>query len=124
MKQVISFCGTAKYKVEAEALYIGNDLIVCVYGGTKPHVGASALAVYEPERDSATVSVITVHTHRDDKVAAHFAKYISREMKCTVSVSAGIHIDNASPEELKMLWDNSVECCCRLINELRAKESI
>ena len=116
--------GESVYFVEAEALACGNDISVTVCGGTGYHVGAVALAVYEPERDSATVSVVTVHTHRDDKVAAHFAKEISREMKCTVSVSAGIHIDDASTDELEKLWHNSVECCSRLINELRAKESI
>ena len=41
-----------------------------------------------------------------------------------VSVSAGIHVDNAALDELEKLWNNSVECCSRLLGELRAKESI
>ena len=124
MRSVHARCGDMPYYVEAQALVCGNDISVTVCGGTGYHVGAMALAVYEPERDSATVSVVTVHTHRDDKVAAHFAKEISREMKCTVSVSAGIHVDNAALQELEKLWNNSVECCSRLLAELRAKESI
>lgn len=111
--------GQGKYSVLAEALLCGEDISVCVCGGTKPHIGAAALAVYEPERDSATVSVMTVYSHRDDKVAAYFAKAISREIKRTVSVSAGIHIDDASPEELERLWNNSLECCAKLLNKLR-----
>ncbi len=119
MSSFSACAGDGKYAVLAEALLCGEDISVCVCGGTKPHIGASALAVYEPERDSATVSVMTVYSHRDDKVAAYFAKAISREIKRTVSVSAGIHIDDAAPEELERLWNNSLECCAKLLNKLR-----
>lgn len=119
LRRVHACSGEAKYFVEAEAFICGGDISVTVCGGTGYHVGAAALAVYEPERDSATVSVMTVYTHRDDKVASCFAKTISREMKRTVSVSAGIHIDDASREELEMLWNNSLECCTELVKKLR-----
>ena len=120
MRSVHAQCGDIPYYVEAQALVCGNDISVTVCGGTGYHVGAMALAVYEPERDSATVSVVTVHTHRDDKVAAHFAKEISREMKCTVSVSAGIHVDNATEEDIALLRDNAAACCTALIEKLKA----
>ena len=112
--------GEAPYCVEAYALKMGGDICVGVGGGTKYHIGATSLAVYEPLRDSATVSAVTVHTHRDDAVAAYFAKEISREMKCTVSVSAGIHIDCADENDLKILWQNSVSCCGELIEKIRS----
>ena len=113
--QIYACSGEIPCFVEAQALVCGNDISVTVCGGTGYHVGAMALAVFEPERDSATVSVVTVHTHRDDKVAAHFAKEISREMKCTVSVSAGIHVDNASSGDIEELWKTSGRCCEELI---------
>lgn len=116
--------GQGKYRIEAAALFCGEDVALSVWGGTGPHVGAAALAVYEPLRDSATVSVITAHGHRDDKVASHFAKAVSREMKCTVSACAGIHIDDAGAAELEELWNNSLECCAELIKALKAGEGI
>ena len=74
--------GEYQYAVNASASVLGRDIAVAVTGGTAPHIGAVSLAVYEPERDSATVSTVTVHSHRDDAVSAYFAKLISREMKC------------------------------------------
>lgn len=124
MSELKASAGEGKYLVEAEALCCGEDICVRVCGGTLHHIGAAALAVYEPERDSATVSTMTVYTHRDDHVAAHFAKVISREMKCTVSASAGIHVDDASAEEIALLWDNSKLCCEKLIHKLIAGEEV
>ena len=121
MRCVHAGSGEGLYFVEAEAVICGRDISVTVCGGSGYHVGATALAVYELERDSATLSVITVHTHRDDKVAAHFAKEISREMKCTVSVTAGIHVDNASQTDIALLWNSSLECCDKLIKQLNAE---
>lgn len=113
--------GEGVYSLEAKASFLGNDLLVSVGGGTSPHIGAVSLAVYEPLRNSATVSTLTVFSHRDDAVAAHFAKAISREMKCTVTVSAGIHIDDARQEDVKMLWDNSRCLCDELIAKLKSR---
>lgn len=112
--------GEGKYLVEASSCRLGSDINVSVVGGTLAHIGAVSLAQFEPERDSATVSTITVHTHRDDVVASFFAKAISREMKCSVTVSAGIHVDNANEDEILLLRANSAECCRKLIAALKA----
>ncbi len=106
--------------VEAKAQYLGEDIIVSVGGGTLYHIGAVSLAVYEPERDSATVSTVCVHTHRDDAISSYFAKKISREMKCTVSVSAGIHIDNADETQISELSMLSRKCCDEILRLLKA----
>lgn len=119
-KRFTSSAGKRPHFVEARALMAGRDISVVVTGGTAPHIGAVSLAVYEPERDSATVSTVTVHTHRDDAVAAYFAKAISREMKCTVTVSAGLHVDDATAEDLSVFHKNSQECCEELIAMLKA----
>lgn len=119
-KRFLASAGTRPHIVEARATMAGKDVSVTVIGGTAPHIGAVSLAVYEPERDSATVSTVTVHTHRDDAVAAYFAKAISREMKSTVSVSAGLHIDDAREEDLAIFQKNSQDCCRELIEMLKA----
>jgi len=121
-KVIRAKAGEGLYLVEAYAVYAGCDLSVCVGGGSAPHIGAVSLAVYEPIRNSATVSTITVHTHRDDAVAAYFAKAISREMKCTVSVSAGIHVDDASMDEIGTLWSNAELCFESLIAKLKEEK--
>lgn len=115
---VESAAGT-KYAVRAEAAVCGDDLSVTVCGGTRAHVGAVSLAQYEPERDSATVSTLCVYTHRDGEISALLAKELSRALRCTVTATVGIHIDDASPEELKTLSRNCAECCASLIEQAK-----
>ena len=102
--------GEGRFQINARALRCGADWCVNVCGGETPHVGAVALGQYEPTRDSATVSTVTVHTHRDDVVASHYAKAVAATCRCTVTVTAGIHVDNAGADELAEL-NNVCEAC-------------
>ena len=116
--------GEWPYQVWAQATLTGKDINVAVGGGTCPHIGAVSLAVYEPLRDSATVSTTTVFSHRDDAVASFFAKAISLKIKCTVSVSAGIHVDDANEKDIEILRGNAEICCNKLIEEMKAAEGV
>lgn len=103
-----------RYHVLAQAHFCGEDLCVSICGGERAHIGAASLAVYEPERDSATVSTLTVFTHRDDRISRRAAKQLSRALRCTVCVSAGLHIDAPAAGELETLLENCDECCAAL----------
>ena len=113
-------CGEARYRVWGSAVPCGRDCSIVLLGGTRPHVGAVSLAVYESARRSATVSTVTVFSHRDDVCAAACAKRASAALHCTVSVSVGIHVDDAEPHELQLLLDNADRCCGDLIAQLAA----
>ncbi|MDO5117273.1 MAG: hypothetical protein Q4D34_02150 [Eggerthellaceae bacterium] len=82
----------------------GGDLAITVYGGSSHHIGAVALA--QPEDDpvrQATVSVLAAFGHRDDEVARRMAKQLAGFLHCTVSASVGIHIDDASSDEIAII---------------------
>ena len=111
--------GEGRCRVRARAVRCGRDLSVQILGGTRPHIGAVALAVYEPKRRSATVSSLAVYAHRDDACAIPCAKALSSALGCTVCVAAGLHIDNARPEELRELQKNAEACCLQLAAMLR-----
>ena len=118
---ITAAAGEGRFRVAVCAVPCGADWSVTVCGGELHHVGAAALAQYEPERGSATVSTITAFTHRDDAVAARFAKEIARARRCTVSVSAGIHVDGAGPAELRALQDSAAECLRALLVKMEGK---
>jgi gallate decarboxylase subunit D len=109
---VYSACfGEGKYRVEAIAVPCGRDLAVTVVGGTAPHIGASVLAVprpslSDPSRISSSASVICVTGHKDDDPARKIASSLASTLDCIVTVTAGIHIDDASTEDLKTLEHN------------------
>ena len=107
-----------RYHIRARAHFCGEDLCVSICGGEREHIGAVSLAVYEPERDSATVSTVTVFTHRDDRISRRAAKFFSRTLCCTVCVSAGVHIEAPFAGELEMLLKNCDECCTVLARTL------
>ena len=110
--------GEYPYRIHICAVQCGNDLSLCVTGGTLPHIGAAALAVYEPERNSATVSSMTVYTHRDDVLAVKCAKEASVRIHGTVTASVGIHVDQAAKEELILLQDNCLSCLKLVLTEI------
>lgn len=111
-------CGEGKLRVWGTALSCGNDIHITLLGGTAPHIGAVSLAVYEPERNSATVSTMTVYSHRDDACTVPCAKKASAMLHCTVCVSAGIHIDGAEAADVCKLLENAGQCCDALIGQV------
>lgn len=114
----------SRYQIEAQAVLCGRDVSVTICGGSKNHVGAVALGCARPEYEgrpkrSATVSVICAFEHKDDEAARWAARYLATELDCRVSVSAGIHIDNAEVEELSILMENCSEVCRQLAEQIK-----
>lgn len=120
----LTVAGGTKYEIRLAAVCCGRDLSVTVCGGTGHHVGAAALACgILPDgslpRYSATVSTLTVMDHKDDAVAKDMAKKLADCIHGNVTVTAGVHIDNASPGELEILQGNCRQACEELIRKLQ-----
>lgn len=112
-----------KYSVSAQAIRCGKDISLTVVGGEAPHVGASALAIprpslSDPEKTSASTSVLCAPGHKEDEVARRFAQCIAAKMNCVVSASVGVHIDNAAGEELARLGRNLESLLSAVIERL------
>jgi gallate decarboxylase subunit D len=116
------------YDLEASVRFIGKDLLVAVWGGERPHVGAVAIAqprpsLKDPERVSATASVVCLLGHKEDDLAKAVAEILAAAMNTTVVVTAGIHWDNLDAEEINQVLRNS-EILVDLILEKIAKKSM
>ncbi|MDA8216138.1 MAG: hypothetical protein M0Z94_00820 [Dehalococcoidales bacterium] len=112
--------GEGRLRVEARALVVGGDLVVSIWGGTGPHVGAAALAVPYPSRErpgatSATSSVLTLLGHKDDQVAKAAAERLAAAHGRTVVVTAGLHVDRASADDIRALIAAADRCVEQLI---------
>ncbi len=100
----------------------GADLCVSLSGGDSGHIGAVALAqprpsLADPEKISASTSVITVCGHKEDRLACEVAEQIAQKINGIVTVSCGIHIDDASQNQIGQI----VEIVRRLVAELLEK---
>jgi hypothetical protein len=108
MNELSLQAGSGKYLVQLHALRCGEDVSVCIYGGERPHIGAVAVAVPRKsltgdDSNSASASVICIPGHKEDELARLIALRLSARWQCIATVSAGIHIDHAGPEDLATL---------------------
>ena len=118
-------CGTGQHRVEASALRCGNDLIVALQGGTRHHIGATAMAVSRPSLAdtsmvSSSASVLCVVGHKEDELARGVALRVSAALACTVTVVAGLHVDEATAGDIRLLLENCDHVVERLTARLRS----
>ncbi|MBP1930119.1 hypothetical protein [Ammoniphilus resinae] len=119
MKSMTASVGSGKYIVEATAVFCGKDINITIGGGESYHIGAVAIAepgivITNGKKRCATTSVICLMDHKEDELARYAARHLASVLDCVVTVSAGIHIDNISVEEIK-IFD---EIFKQLINQL------
>jgi hypothetical protein len=104
--------GTGTYDLQAGVRRIGDDLLVAVWGGEKPHIGAVAVAqsrpsLKNPEARSATASVICFPAHKEDEMARAMSQVLAAALDTKVVVTAGMHWDNIGQEGIRKVMENS-----------------
>ncbi|MEW9701312.1 hypothetical protein [Paenibacillus sp. SI8] len=80
-----------------ETSSVGKDWLFLIHGG-KAHIGAIALAY--PHKDNIHSESLTVPGHREEQLAMEIARYAAHELRQAVTVVMGIHIDDATKEEI------------------------
>ncbi len=100
-----------RYDLEASVKWIGKDLLVAIWGGERPHIGAVALAqprpsLKDPDVTSATASVICVVGHKEDEVVKKVSEFLSAALNQRVVVTAGIHWENLDDEGIRRIARN------------------
>jgi hypothetical protein len=111
MKKKTFCCGRGLYKVEAEVSLVGADLLVTLYGGSKPHIGSIAVALPRPSlkdkrQMSSTSSVYNLLGHKDDVVAQKLSETLSARLNKNVVVVAGIHVDRITQKGIEEILEN------------------
>jgi hypothetical protein len=104
--------------LEATVQEVGEDLVVTVGGGQRPHVGCVVLAQPGPSRRpgktwSASCSVLTIPPHKEEPLARGIATRLAEALGRVTVVTAGVHDDHLDAE--------GVACYLRLGGELGEK---
>jgi hypothetical protein len=99
-----------KFKVILYAITSGNDLTVIIEGGEKPHIGSVVIAC--PDKSKSKKVNYTIWTnagHKDDVVAEDAATELMKSLNFNknVVVIVGLHIDNATRDDIDRLVKNS-----------------
>ncbi len=85
-----------RLELELRVLRLGRDLQVVLKGGAA-HLGAVALAVPD---GAAEADLLVLPGHREDQLARRMARRMADALDCVVCVSAGIHYEAISKEEI------------------------
>jgi hypothetical protein len=96
--------GEGKYKVFLEEKKIGEDRIYILGGGERSHIGG--VVIYEPEKEP---QVISIEGHFDYIVLRPIAKTACKKYKTKIVAVGGVHVDNATEKEIKILVKNCKE---------------
>jgi len=113
--------------LEARAVSIGGDILVYIWGGDRPHIGAVAAAQPRPsladeKRRSATCSVLTYLGHKEDEVVKLVAEHLSAVLDTHVVVTAGIHWDGLNQMGISAVRTGLDEIIRQLTQKLEKQE--
>jgi hypothetical protein len=102
----------ATWLVQAEAVRIGADVLVYIWGGERPHIGAVAAAA------NATASVLAFPGHKEDRVVKAVAEKLASRLQANVVVTAGLHWDNLSADGIAAVLERCEEIADLLLAAL------
>lgn len=103
---------TGAYDLDAHVQRIGEDFLVAIWGGEKPHIGAVAVAqprpsLKNPNLTSASASVFCFISHKEDDLAKAVSEIMAAALKTNVVVTAGIHWDDLEAGAIQKVVQNS-----------------
>jgi hypothetical protein len=96
--------GEGKYKVWLKEEKLSDERLYILGGGERSHIGA--VVVKEPEKD---IKIIKLEGHYDHIVLEPIAEEACKKYNTKVVAVGGVHVDNASEEEINLLVENCKE---------------
>jgi len=110
--------GEGRYIVRLECHKIGNDRLVIITGGEEEHIGSATLM-----EEKGHLQTISKKGHKDYIISEKMANIIYDTMEKDLLVVCGIHIDDASKEEIDILVDNTQTCVDIFLKETDGRRS-
>ncbi|SHJ41886.1 hypothetical protein [Desulfofundulus thermosubterraneus] len=125
IKNLFFAAGEGKHRVQLQATLTGEGIIISLFGGEKPHVGAVVLSIprpslADPGRLSCTSTVVPRLGHKDDEIAKPLAEELAKASGQPVVVVAGLHVERAQAEDINLLVENSRQAMQQLLNNLKS----
>jgi len=104
--------GKDREKVNLKYLRIGKDLLVIITGGDA-HIGGVTLS------EDGCHSTLSKRGHKECIITKQIAPRIQNFFKKDVLVICGIHIDNATLNEINVLVANAQKCVEIFLKEFK-----
>jgi len=123
MKRFLVQISKGRFKIHGFVQELGQDILVSIWGGTHPHIGAVGMAIprpslKNPKKWSATSSNFTFVGHKEDILAKKISEKLSARLRKNTVVTAGIHWDNLSPAEIKTIQNLTPKLVDQIIRKI------
>jgi hypothetical protein len=109
--------GTGRARIRLTWQRWGSDLHVQIAGGDQ-HIGAVALVGQQPGGEKSE-GVLRVPPHKEDQLALGAARKLHAALGVNVCVSAGIHLDAITSDEIAATLRSVDEGVERLVERLK-----
>lgn len=113
-----------RFRIEASIQEVGQDVLVSIWGGSRPHIGAIGMAtprpsLKDPKKLSATSSNFTFVGHKEDTVVKAVSEKLASRLKTNVVVTAGIHWDRITLKEIETIQSLTDELGDQILKKVR-----
>ena len=119
MRHFTAKCG--RIAITLHLLRMGPDAQVVISGG-RAHLGAVALAFPTADGTRLQEQVIRLPGHREDNLAARAAWRMATARGCAGCVSAGIHYEHITQEEIALAENLAADLTERCLTALANRE--
>jgi hypothetical protein len=96
--------GEGKYKVWLKEEKLSNEKLYILGGGERSHIGG--IVIIEPNKEIRTIKL---EGHYDYMVLEPIAEAAFKKYNIKVVAVGGVHVDNATKDEINLLVENCKE---------------
>ena len=109
--------------IDARVQVVGEDLVVAIGGGERPHVGCVVLAQPHPAKGrdtgwSVSCSVLTIPPPKEEPIARGIAEKLAASLGRVAVVTAGVHDDNIDADGIATYLRLGEELAEKLVDAL------
>ncbi len=127
MKRLLIEVKKGRFQIQGAVQEIGQDLLVSLWGGTRPHIGAVGVAVprpslKNPRKWSATSSNFTFVGHKEDTIVKKISETLSGRLRKNVVVTAGLHWDGMGFREIETIQRLAGNLAREILKKLEKKK--
>lgn len=99
--------------ITATAITLDHGYQITIFGGTRTHIGATTRA-----EDSGHLTSVSFPGHKEQVITESWAKSFFARFRKPVCVTAGIHYDNLSPQEIRSILEETDQMLLELLEHL------
>ena len=124
MKSFLVEISRGQFKIHSSVQEVGQDILVSIWGGTRPHIGAVGIAIPRPslknqKKWSATSSTFTFVGHKEDTLVKVISEKLAARLRRNVVVTAGLHWDGVTSNEIKTIQNLTKKLSDRIVKRLQ-----